>query len=147
MGLIDNNDYAYFETDEKSLILEICKEAIVNFHILLDKVLKTTPLTEEEFEKKYDPINSMNQKAINALIEPKIAQDKIKPFIVLIDNEYYAITNKNCNRVVKSLSRLIYLKICGNLVEKGILEPAFNSETGDFTFYVKRSNRKFDFEN
>ncbi len=48
----------------------------------------------------------------------------------------YAIKSEECKLAVKKISRKIYLKICGALVERGILEPGFDGS--DFTFFVKK---------
>ena len=129
-------NFAYMSTDYKDIIEGVQKEAIINFLFKVDELLKQNPKTEEEFKEKYSIITDMTDEECEEYVEKVVVTDLVNPNLKLTDDNLYYITNEECDSIILKLSRKIYLKLCGKLVEKGVLEPAFDANINDFVFTI-----------
>jgi len=137
-----SENYAYLSPDYEDIFICVRKEAIIYFLLKLDELLKQYPKTEEEFQEKYSHIREMSDDECNEYVEYNVMLDILTPLIKVTDDKLYYITNDECDEIIKKLTRIIYLKLCSQLVDKGVLEAKFDSKINDFVFAVKENHKR-----
>lgn len=93
----------------------------------IDKMLDTiTPDEQEEFDRVLSQDESLL--IIKSLLKKKISKSK---------KEYYVLSDSVFVKILDSLNDRMVSNMLNNLVNKGLVETAFDTETNDFVFWVK----------
>lgn len=93
----------------------------------IDKMLETiTPDEQEEFDRVLSQDESLL--IIKSLLKKKILKSK---------KEYYVLSDSLFIKILDSLNDRMVSNMLNNLVNKGLVETAFDTETNDFVFWVK----------
>jgi len=93
-------------------------------------------LTDKEFLEKVDSLEFDN-KEMNHLLPYNECKAIIKPYLVSIDFEYFKIKEDDYDEFLVELNRRMVSNIVKDLVSKGLVDSAFDSEKNDFVFWVK----------
>ena len=96
-------------------------------------------LTDREFLEKVDSLETDN-KEMNHLLPYDECKAMIKPYLVSIDpidTEYFKIKEDDYDEFLVELNRRMVSNIVKDLVSKGLVDSAFDSEKNDFVFWVK----------
>lgn len=139
-----DDQYAYISPDFDEIINDIRKESIMRFFFIMDQTMGTDPKTQEEFLMKYSYIKEMLSEEAEKIIEYDAVKNISHKRIKLSEDKLYYIEHDDCSMAVIEIAKKIYLKACGALVKKGILEPMFDAKQNDFVFRLSDQFREND---
>lgn len=90
-------------------------------------------------QSEIDELNSiLSYKESYSIIEPKLKKQKHKN-----QNRYrYLLSDRIFIDIIKDLNSRMISNLLTNLVNKGLVESAYDSETNDFIFWIKDNEKK-----
>jgi hypothetical protein len=130
-----NNEYIIKDIDDfvlttRSLVFNnFGKDQNANFDDLLQNV------KVEDF----DEFNQILSQEESLLITKNICKKQINR---KTKNVRYVITDESFIEIVTSLNDRMISNILNNLVNKGLLETAFDEQANDFVFWAKNENKE-----
>lgn len=89
-------------------------------------------------------LSEEEQAELNDVLPQEEAMTICKSFLRKYDDELYVISNKKYAELIDSLNTRLVSNMLNNLVNKGLLETAFDHDANDFIFWVKENENKED---
>lgn len=90
-------------------------------------------------------LSEEEQAELNDILTQEEAMTICKTFLEQRDDDdLYIISNKRYAELIDSLNTRLVSNMLNNLVNKGLLETAFDHEANDFIFWVKEHENKED---
>lgn len=89
-------------------------------------------------------LSEEEQAELNDVLPQEEAMTICKSFLRKYDDELYVISNKKYAELIDSLNTRLVSNMLNNLVNKGLLETAFDQDANDFIFWVKENDNKED---
>lgn len=89
-------------------------------------------------------LSEEEQVELNNILTQEEAMTICKTFLEQHDDDLYIISNKRYVELIDSLNTRLVSNMLNNLVNKGLLETAFDHEANDFIFWVKENENKED---
>ena len=87
-------------------------------------------------------LSEEEQAELNDILSQEEAMIICKTFLRQYDEDLYVISNKKYAELIDSLNTRLVSNMLNNLVNKGLLETAFDHEANDFIFWVKDENKE-----
>lgn len=89
-------------------------------------------------------LSEEEQAELNDVLSQEESMIICKTFLRQSGEDVYVITNKKYAELIDSLNTRLVSNMLNNLVNKGLLETAFDHEANDFIFWVKENENKED---
>jgi uncharacterized protein YjgD (DUF1641 family) len=81
---------------------------------------------------------------LNEVLSQEEAMSICKLFLRQYDDNKFIVSNKQYAKLIDSLNTRLVSNMLNNLVNRGLLETAFDHESNDFIFWVKENENKED---
>lgn len=81
---------------------------------------------------------------LNEVLSQEEAMSICKLFLRQYDENKFIVSNKQYAKLIDSLNTRLVSNMLNNLVNRGLLETAFDHESNDFIFWVKENENKED---
>lgn len=81
---------------------------------------------------------------LNEVLSQEEAMSICKLFLRQYDDDKFIVSNKQYAKLIDSLNTRLVSNMLNNLVNRGLLETAFDHESNDFIFWVKENENKED---
>lgn len=89
-------------------------------------------------------LSEEEQAELNDVLSQEEAMTICKSFLRKHDNELYIVSNKKYAQLIDLLNTRLVSNMLNKLVNKGLLETAFDHDANDFIFWVKDNENKED---
>lgn len=81
---------------------------------------------------------------LNEVLSQEEAMSICKLFLRQYDDDKFIVSNKQYAKLIDSLNTRLVSNMLNNLVNRGLLETAFDHDSNDFIFWVKENENKED---
>jgi uncharacterized protein YjgD (DUF1641 family) len=81
---------------------------------------------------------------LNEVLSQEEAMSICKLFLRQYDDNKFIVSNKQYTKLIDSLNTRLVSNMLNNLVNRGLLETAFDHESNDFIFWVKENENEED---
>lgn len=81
---------------------------------------------------------------LNEVLSQEEAMSICKLFLRQYDDNKFIVSNKQYAKLIDSLNTRLVSNMLNNLVNRGLLETAFDHDSNDFIFWVKENENKED---
>jgi len=88
-------------------------------------------------------LSEEERKELNEVLSQEEAMSICKLFLRPYDNKFI-VSNKQYTKLIDSLNTRLVSNMLNNLVNRGLLETAFDHESNDFIFWVKENENEKD---
>lgn len=95
--------------------------------------------TDTDLEKEMYKVNPKEEEECEQVLSHEEAKTIVKGLIKTRKNKY-VLSEKIFKSIVEALNERMTSNILNGLVNKGLIESAFDSEANDFVFWIKDDN-------
>lgn len=129
-------NFVYSSESLEEVVLSIRRECIVTFFY----TVKDSPAYDLPAFQQFDDLKELAELNIYQL-EKFLPYDRVnnyvRPCIRMDENHAFALLEIDCDVIIERCMRILYLRLCSEMYEEGIIDVYFDSVSEDFVFKKK----------